>query len=128
LYPELGPQAVGVSPALALIKLRPANQDPIAICRNVTSAVFADDVASNAAQPLTPRVCGAANSIGGASDINFGSNEPDTAEYDTLQTIAAGSYVRRFPGSPPRSWRALVCGPTCCNSGLLDSSSTLAGM
>ena len=96
MSPEIGPQAVGVSPVLALVNLVPANQNPTAICRNVTAIPADDDVA----QPHN-RVCGVANSIGGATDINNGSLEPDTAEFDTLAPIVAGSYVRVLLASPP---------------------------
>ena len=94
--PEIGPQAVGVSPVLALVNLVPANQNPIATCRDVTAIPADDDVA----QPDN-RVCGVANNIGGSTDVNSGSLEPDTAEFDTLATITAGSYVRLLPALTP---------------------------
>ena len=90
--PEIGPQAFGVSPALASINIVPANQPPTATCQNLTGVPADDDVA----QPLN-RVCGVANDPGGAIDVNNGSLEPDTAEFDTLVPITAASYVRLLP-------------------------------
>ncbi len=86
--PLIGPQAVGVSPVLALVNIVPANQIPVATCRNLVFNTT-DDVL----QPLN-RVCGMPNTIGGGTDINNGSLEPDTAEFDTLAPITSASYVR----------------------------------
>ena len=102
--PEIGPQAVGVSPVLALVNVVPANQVPIATCRNITAD--ADDL--DTTQQDLNRICGVANSIGGATDVNNNSTDPDTAEYDTLATITSASYVR-FLSSLASTQRSMLC-------------------